>query len=158
MNLSSLLRVYIIASHKQQSPSTHRHTLLLQENQVQAVIFFILRLCIGTFSFLLPSLSFASYLSTAVLSSSILAVFLALAAMRNGHLLQALLSLRVPGKLLLWAHTVLAALVLLALLLASCFTKFFLIPPLCNHPSVLGVETSLYLLITWQHQCVRMVF
>lgn len=129
MNLSSLLRVYIIPSHKQWSPSTCWHTLLLQENQVQAVIFFLLRLCLVPFSFLPPSLSFASYLSTGVLSSSILALLLALAVMRNGHLLQALLSLHVPGKLLLWAHAVLAALVLLAPLLASCFIKFFLISP-----------------------------
>ena len=96
--------------------------------------FFLLGLCLGTFSFLLLSLSFASYLSTARLSSSILALLLALAVVRNGHLLQALLSLCVPGKLLLWAHAVLAALVLLALLLAVCFIKFFLICPV--QPSI----------------------
>lgn len=105
--------------------------VLFRFRKVQEVIFFffLLRLCLGAFSFLPPSLSLASCLSTAELSSSTLAVLLALAVMRNRHLLQALLSVPVPGRWLLWAHAVCAALVLLALLAAACFITFFLIYP-----------------------------
>lgn len=122
MSLSSLLRVYIILHTNSALPPG---TSLLQ-----AVRAFLLGLCFGFFPpSLLSSLSFAAYLSTAELSSSVLALLLALAVRRMEHPLQALLSLGVPGKWLVWAHNFLAALLLLALLLASSFTKFFLISP-----------------------------
>lgn len=63
------------------------------------------------------------------------------AVMRNGHRLQPLFSLHVPGELLLWAHTALAALVLSSLLLASCVIKFFLILPV--QPSIRSRDWNL---------------
>lgn len=78
---------------------------------------------------------FSSEHSSAVLFHPCLVV------MRNGHQLRALFSLHMPGELLLWARTVLAALVLSSLLLASCFIKFFLIFPV--QPSIKSRDWNL---------------
>lgn len=89
-------------------------------------------------------------LSTAAFSSSTFALLLVLAVRRGRHLLQAL---NVPGKLLLWARTILAALVMVSLLLACCFIKFFHICP--TQPSISSGDRTLSVSVTWQHQGER---
>lgn len=88
-----------------------------------------------------------------MLSSSTLALLPALPVMRNMHLRQ-VCSLYTCWGNLHRGHTLSS--LLWALLLPSCFIKF--LSSLCNHPSGLEIETCLCQPVTWQHQCVRMVW
>lgn len=105
MPMSSLLRVYVIPVYKQQTPSTHWCTLLLQKSKCrkwfisfEAVPWYS---SFPSFPSSKPVICFSSEHSSAVLFHPCLAV------MRNRHQLRALSSLHMPGELLLWAHTAL---------------------------------------------------